>query len=144
MTASVRRFVLFDEEAMQKVLNEWAKTLKIPGVVYLTGPLGAGKTTWVRCLLRALGYQGAVRSPTYTLMEVYTLETMTVVHADWYRLESHESLDYTGLDTYLDHALCCFEWPDHLKEALPKPSVHVHLDYLPGEVGRVLVMETFV
>jgi len=77
-------------------------------VVLLEGPLGAGKTTWVRGLLSGLGFDGAVRSPTFNLIQ--TFETKPpVMHADLYRVKGYEGI---GLEDYLDTHLCLIEWPD--------------------------------
>jgi tRNA threonylcarbamoyladenosine biosynthesis protein TsaE len=82
-------------------------------VVYLRGELGAGKTTCVRSLLRALGVVGLVRSPTYTLVETYVVPNLTCVHVDLYRLQSLTEVDELGLrDVVGPGCLLLVEWPE--------------------------------
>jgi len=98
-------------------------------VLYLHGELGAGKTTSVRSLLRALGVQRTIRSPTYTLVEVYEPGGLTCVHVDLYRLEGPLDVEALGLRDYLDHCLLLVEWPDKGGAALPAADVHLTLSY---------------
>ncbi len=88
--------------------------LKAGDLVLLSGPLGAGKTTWTRGLLRAAGWSEPVRSPTYNLMHPYPTQP-PILHADLYRLKSAEGI---GLEEYLDSHLCLIEWPDRLGSLL--------------------------
>lgn len=97
-------------------------------VMYLDGDLGAGKTTTVRALLRALGVTGAVRSPTYTLIERYDTPHGDVAHLDLYRIADPEELEYLALDELAEHArLWLIEWPQRGQGALPAPDLILRL-----------------
>lgn len=109
------------------------------GAVYLAGDLGAGKTTFVRGFLRALGVTGSIRSPTFTLVEEYRAEAgeAAVVHYDLYRLSDAEELEYLGVRDHLGSgALCFFEWPERGAGVLPAPALDVRFDHPPGEGAR--------
>ena len=111
-----------------------------PLVVYLEGPLGAGKTTLVRGLLRRLGHAGRVRSPTFTLLESYELPGCEVVHLDLYRLADPAELDYLGLpDMLRPGALVLVEWAEKGGDRLPRADIRVALEY-EGE-GRCACCE---
>ncbi len=97
--------------------------------VYLRGELGAGKTTCVRGLLRALGVTGTIRSPTYTLVETYNTGQVACVHVDLYRLRGEADLDALGLRDYLAAGhLILIEWPEHAAGALPAADVDIAFD----------------
>ena len=102
-----------------------------PGaVVYLQGELGAGKTTCVRSLLRTLGVTGLVRSPTYTLVETYSLAALTCVHVDLYRLQVLTEVDELGLrDMVGPGYLLLVEWPEKGAGALPPDDLELTLRY---------------
>jgi tRNA threonylcarbamoyladenosine biosynthesis protein TsaE len=106
------------------------------GVLYLHGDLGAGKSTCVRSLLRALGVAGAVRSPTYTLVETYELAGLTCVHVDLYRLQTLTEVDELGLrDLVGPGCLLLVEWPEKGGAALPPADLELLLKYAGGD-GR--------
>lgn len=123
-----------DDQATEALGAALAKRIA-NGVVWLQGDLGAGKTTLVRGWLRALGHVGAVKSPTYTIVEPYRLDDRPIYHFDLYRLADAEELEMIGGRDYFDeNALCLVEWPQRAGAALPKPTLVVTLT--PSAGGR--------
>ena len=113
--------------------------------IHLRGRLGAGKTTLVRGLARALGIEGPIKSPTYTLVEPYTDGAITLYHIDLYRLgdgdgnSGGDELEYLGLrDAFAEPALVVIEWPERAEGWLPEADLHVHLTVVgAGRDARV-------
>lgn len=116
-----------DTEALGVELAGWLRAR--PGaVIYLRGPLGAGKTTLARGLLRALGVSGPIRSPTYTLMEPYEADGRALIHLDLYRLRSPLEAEQLGLADYPpDRSWWLVEWPERGGDFLPPASLSVTL-----------------
>jgi len=112
--------------------------LCFPGTkLFLQGELGAGKTTFVRGFLRQLGYKGAVKSPTYTLVEPYDFAGKTIYHFDLYRLNSPDELENIGLRDYFNpDAICLVEWPEKAGKRLGQPDLVVRFGFLA--TGRKL------
>jgi len=111
-----------------------------PGrVLHLRGELGAGKTTLVRGLLRALGYAGRVKSPTYTLVEPYTLSRLDLYHFDLFRF--HDRSEWVGSgfrDYFSPETACIVEWPERAGDLLPPPDLQIRLE-MAGEGRQALV-----
>jgi len=121
-------FRLPDAEATERLGACLAATRPLPAIVFLRGNLGAGKTTLARAMLRGLGVQGPVRSPTYTLVERYPLDSGEAVHMDLYRLADPGELDFLGLDDlHAEAGLWLVEWPERGEGALPACDVVLEL-----------------
>ena len=133
---SVQHFeIIHNEDETLALGKEIAKTLNEGIVVYFSGQLGAGKTTFCRGILRGLGYSGAVKSPTYTLVEPYALDTTTIYHFDLYRLGHPEELEYMGIRDYFNDAgICLIEWFEKGEGILPKADMTIKLT--PLNEGR--------
>ncbi len=130
---------LADAEATEALGAALARTRPARAVVYLEGELGAGKSTLARALLRALGVSGAIRSPTYTLVERYPVSGGEAAHLDLYRLAAATELDFLGLDDLAAEAgLWLVEWPDRGQGGLPAPDLRLQLAVDGG--GRRLRM----
>ena len=108
-----------------------------PLVIGLRGDLGSGKTTWVRAMLRGLGYSGRVPSPTYTLLEQYTCGDLSVVHLDLYRLRSGEELENLGLRDWLEEPQrwIAVEWPERAPELAERCDLTLEFA-IPAAGGR--------
>jgi tRNA threonylcarbamoyladenosine biosynthesis protein TsaE len=113
-----------------------------PGrVLHLRGDLGAGKTTVVRGVLRGLGYDGKVKSPTYTLVEPYDLSRLHLYHFDFFRLKDGEAWKDSEFPEYFGpHAACLVEWPERAGPALTAPDLELRLEFLPD--GRRAVLSS--
>ncbi|WP_223462520.1 MULTISPECIES: tRNA (adenosine(37)-N6)-threonylcarbamoyltransferase complex ATPase subunit type 1 TsaE [unclassified Pseudomonas] len=128
---------LADEQAMSDFGARIARITEGHGLIFLEGDLGMGKTTLSRGIIRGLGHVGAVKSPTFTLVEPYEIGDIRAFHFDLYRLVDPEELEYLGIRDYFeDDALCLIEWPDKGAGFLPKPDLTITIS--PQDSGRSL------
>jgi tRNA threonylcarbamoyladenosine biosynthesis protein TsaE len=121
---------LQNEAATAELGARLASSLSRGMRVYLRGELGSGKTTLIRGLLRALGVQTGVRSPSYTLVELYVISRLNLYHFDFYRFLDPDEFEAAGFADYFDgDAVCLVEWPDKAGRALPLPDLEIALAY---------------
>ena len=126
--------IIKDEREMLEAGQQLALLLKPGMLVFLVGDLGAGKTTLVRGVLRGLGHDVAVKSPTYNLVEPYTIKDQPVFHFDLYRVRDAEELEYMGMRDYLSNESICFvEWPVNGGDLLPEPDFLVEINIYGSE-----------
>ena len=130
---NLQTLTLHSEKDTQRLAEQLA-ALPLTGSVWLAGDLGAGKTTLTRYWLQALGHKGSVKSPTYTLVEPYSItqndgSIKPVYHADLYRLQDPEELSFIGFDEYLDepNALVIIEWASRADSYLPPPTMFIDM-----------------
>lgn len=134
MTEKLTQYIS-DENAMcdfgKKLINAICQLTHNKGItLYLNGELGAGKTTLSRGMIQALGYQGKVKSPTYTLVEEYHIAGKTIYHFDLYRLADPEELEFMGIrDYFAENTICLIEWAEKGAGLLASPDLLVNIHY---------------
>jgi tRNA threonylcarbamoyladenosine biosynthesis protein TsaE len=129
-----------DEAATLALGARLAQALEPGLVIHLVGDLGAGKTTLARGLLRALGHPGKVKSPTYTLVELYELSRLDLYHFDFYRFKDPREWEEAGFrEHFNERTVCLVEWPEKAQGLAPGPDVRVTL--VPKGNGRRATVE---
>lgn len=138
-----REFIAAAEADTLALGSELAMLFADGGIVYLSGDLGAGKTTLARGLLRALGFEGRVKSPSYGLIESYAIDGRDIHHLDLYRLGHGEEIAYLGLEDLLSEgSLLLVEWPERGAGWLPAADWHIRIADAPAGGRRIRVEST--
>ena len=130
MSAARGEMLFPNEQELEVFANKFASDLHLPLVIWLQGDLGAGKTSFARALIHALGYKGRVKSPTYGLLEQYQVASLQVLHMDLYRINDPGELEFLGLEDLLDNkTILLIEWPDRGGDWLPEPDFIFEFGY---------------
>lgn len=130
---------LASSEATQRLGEALAAGAKSGRVLFISGDLGAGKTTLVRGLLRALGHGGRAKSPTYALVEPYAFPSLDLYHFDFYRFKDRSEWLNSGFREHFNpRSLCVVEWPEKAGDLLGAPDLHIKLDF-EGEERRARI-----
>jgi len=123
------------EQEMLEFGRNLAKNISSGVVIYLQGPLGAGKTTLTRAIIQGLGHEGNVKSPTYTLVEPYEINHKIVYHFDFYRVVDPQELSMIGIrDYFTENSICIIEWPERAQGMIPPADVVIEIEMC--EQGR--------
>lgn len=138
-TLATLTLALPDPAATDALGARIAPSLQPGMVIFLRGDLGAGKTSLARAMLRALGYEGRVKSPTYTLVELYTVSRLNLYHFDFYRFhDPHEWVEAGFRDLFNETSVCLVEWPEKAGGLLPPADLAIHLQIRGAERDAVL------
>ncbi|MBS0358138.1 MAG: tRNA (adenosine(37)-N6)-threonylcarbamoyltransferase complex ATPase subunit type 1 TsaE [Proteobacteria bacterium] len=133
------KFIFSTESETQAFAKRLATLCQPPLFIYFHGELGSGKTTLIRAILKNLGVKGSIKSPTFSLVESYEVDSLKFCHVDLYRLKSREELEYLGLRDYWDQNTICFiEWPEQAGDKLPIPDIDCYFTNSP--LGREFTM----
>lgn len=134
--------VVAGEPAMETRGREMAGSVTCGQCIYLSGDLGAGKTTFARGLLRGLGVDGSITSPTFTLINEYDAGALKILHLDLYRVEDPAEIEYLGLrDLFDEQTVLLIEWPERGRGFLPGADQKVSIEYV-DENHRMLNFST--
>lgn len=126
-----------NEQACEQTAKKLACCLIAPLILTFSGEIGAGKTTFIRAMLRALGVTSAIKSPTFSLVETYAIQMMTVHHFDLYRVHDESELEMMGFRDYFTHdAVCCIEWPERVASCMLPTDIAFSLQF--NGAGRTL------
>ena len=128
------------EDDTVQLAQRLAGCLVYPLICTFEGEIGAGKTTFIRAMLRALGVTTAIKSPTFALVESYQVDERVIHHFDLYRLHDEVELDYLGFRDYFENnALICIEWPACARHYLDTVDLHIRL--VTKDEGRLLLLQ---
>lgn len=124
----ILNYDLPDEKSSVHFAQQLALCLAAPLIITFHGEIGAGKTTIIRAMLRSMGVESAIKSPTFSLVESYQCRGMDVHHFDLYRIHTEDELDYLGFrDYFTPQSICCIEWAEHAGKSLPAVDIRFKL-----------------
>lgn len=143
--------LVLKDEAQTRLLARIFAAYVRHGIIFLKGDLGAGKTTFTQAWIRALGFEGRVKSPTYTLLEPYELDGVNIYHFDLYRLQDEEELLFLGCDEYFEassslgsnnskNSICLIEWPEKAQSVLPSADIELRIQQHQAESRKVEIL----
>ena len=133
----LNQYISHSESQSIAYAQAFAKEVAGGLVIYLNGDLGAGKTFFSRHFIQALGVEGRVKSPTYTIVEPYEVDNQRIFHFDLYRLADPEELEYIGIrDYFSEDTICLIEWSEKGYPLLPEPDVVI--DFAMTVEGRTM------
>ena len=136
----IKSIELPTSQATEDLAACFANGLGAPLIMTFSGEIGAGKTTFIRAMLRALGIQSAIKSPTFSLVESYLINSLHIHHFDLYRIHEEAELEYIGFrDYFTKNAICCIEWPEQAMNYIKHVDVKITLE-LKGE-GRQMKVQ---
>lgn len=119
---------LINEEASERFAMQLANCLTHSLVITFSGEIGSGKTTIIRAMLKCLGIQSAIKSPTYSMVESYICNDLNIHHFDLYRINHEDELEYLGFRDYFEsESICCIEWAERAGKALPHADIQFKL-----------------
>lgn len=140
LNAKLVNIDLVDELASEQFANRLAHCLCPSLIIAFSGDIGTGKTTIIRAMLKALGVQSAIKSPTFSLVESYSAHEVPIHHFDLYRIHHEDELEYLGFrDYFSEQSICCIEWAEHAGKALPNVDIRFKLS-IKG-AGREMQIE---
>lgn len=117
-----------NENASKRFAKQLALSLPSSAILTFSGEIGSGKTTLIRALLKQLGVKSVIKSPSFSLVETYNCNSLTIHHFDLYRIQEDDELEYIGFrDYFSEHSLCCIEWPEHAGQLLPHVDIQFNL-----------------
>ena len=138
-------YYLTDEAETTSLGAKIAKHLNSGMTIFLSGQLGAGKTCLTRGILRELGYQGSVKSPTYSLVETYTINNKKISHFDFYRLSAAEELFEAGFEEHFsEENICIVEWPEKIATVIDTADVLIQFEIVGASRKITLESETLM
>lgn len=132
---------IYTKQSLSELASEVASDLAGGENIYLSGDLGAGKTTFAQLLIAALNNREKVTSPTFQIMNEYDLDNGKLVHIDLYRIDNPDDIAPLGIQDFLqsDNTICLVEWPERGETTLPKPHYHLHFEHRSPDTREVSI-----